>query len=114
MLLSAVRTCSARIAARYASNFGQRNGGAIANKASILSDVDEALTGGRPSDLEVLLADHLTATDSPAAEWARVAGARNLRLFDGVRPKAHTGILCSCASATCLSDTPRAMVGSGS
>jgi hypothetical protein len=70
MLLSAVRTCSSRIAARYASNFGQRNGGAIANKASILSDVDEALTGCRPPDLEVLLADHLTATDSPAAEWA--------------------------------------------
>jgi hypothetical protein len=75
MLLPAFRrACTAsrlRIAARYASSdFGRRNGGAIANKASILSDVDDALTGGRPPDLEVLLADHLTAVDSPAAEWA--------------------------------------------
>ena len=74
MMLPALRrACTAsrlRIASRYASDFGRRNGGAIANKASILSDVDDALTGGRPPDLEVLLADHLTAVDSPAAEWA--------------------------------------------
>jgi hypothetical protein len=75
MLLPAFRrACTAsrlRFASRYASSdFGRRNGGAIANKASILSDVDDALTGGRPPDLEVLLADHLTAIDSPAAEWA--------------------------------------------
>ena len=74
MMLPALRrACTAsrlRIASRYASDFGRRNGGAIANKASILSDVDDALTGGRPPDLEVLLADHLTAIDSPAAEWA--------------------------------------------
>ena len=73
MLPAFRRACTAsrlRIASRYASDFGRRNGGAIANKASILSDVDDALTGGRPPDLEVLLADHLTAVDSPAAEWA--------------------------------------------
>ena len=74
MMLPALRrACTAsrlRIASRYASDFGRRDGGAIANKASILSDVDDALTGGRPPDLEVLLADHLTAVDSPAAEWA--------------------------------------------
>ena len=73
MLPALRRACTAsrlRIASRYASDFGRRNGGAIANKASILSDVDDALTGGRPPDLEVLLADHLTAVDSPAAEWA--------------------------------------------
>ncbi len=73
MLLALRRACTAsrlRIASRYASDFGRRNGGAIANKASILSDVDDTLTDGRPPDLEVLLADHLTAIDSPAAEWA--------------------------------------------
>ena len=74
LLRASRRVCTIsrlRIAARrYASDFGRRNGGAIANKASILSDVDDALTGGRPPDLEVLLADHLTAIDSPAAEWA--------------------------------------------
>ena len=74
LLRASRRVCTAsrlRIASRYASSdFGRRNGGAIANKASILSDVDDALTGGRPPDLEVLLADHLTAIDSPAAEWA--------------------------------------------
>ena len=74
LLRASRRVCAAsrlRIASRYASSdFGKRNGGAIANKASILSDVDDALTGGRPPDLEVLLADHLTAIDSPAAEWA--------------------------------------------
>ena len=73
MLPALRRACTAsrlRIASRYASDFGRRDGGAIANKASILSDVDDALTGGRPPDLEVLLADHLTAVDSPAAEWA--------------------------------------------
>ena len=74
LLRASRRACTAsrhRIATRYASSdFGRRNGGAIANKASILSDVDDALTGGRPPDLEVLLADHLTAVDSPAAEWA--------------------------------------------
>ena len=45
-------------------DFGTRNGTTIANKQGILASVDEALGLSRPPDLELLLTDHLTCTDS--------------------------------------------------
>ena len=53
-----------------ASDFGAPDGTPVVNRDSILSDVDRAVSpglgkGGRPPDLEVLLADHLTYTGHP-------------------------------------------------
>ena len=49
---------------RRCSTFGARGGRAIANKASVLDEVDRALGVQRPPDLEVILTDHLTCIDS--------------------------------------------------
>ena len=62
------RLCSAQAASSSQSGsgvLGARGGKAIDNKAEVLRQVDVALGVSRPPDLEILLADHLTCTDSP-------------------------------------------------
>jgi hypothetical protein len=58
--------CSKATPARtcISQDFGARDGQSITNKATVLREVDEALGLDRPPDLEVLLTDHLTCTDS--------------------------------------------------
>ena len=58
--LSQRRLCSRGVP----QNFGARDGQSITNKVTVLQEVDEALGLDRPPDLEVLLTDHLTCTDS--------------------------------------------------
>jgi hypothetical protein len=54
-------------------NFGAPGGTAVANKGSILRDIDNVLSEGRPPDLEVLLADHLCYTGNALCQGLHIS-----------------------------------------
>ena len=66
--LSQRRLCSRGVP----QNFGARDGQSITNKVTVLQEVDEALGLDRPPDLEVLLTDHLTCTDSRPVSYTHL------------------------------------------